>query len=116
MRFESVHPGFYGHLNFTLSHVLSLLSVVFSGICGITIATDFREGASDSMSDIETGELVMDFEVSLHSHPIFSSTGGFPERVVKRVAERSAAQGFPRSRLPDLSPAEVEFIKGNLIS
>ncbi|XP_075986680.1 myrosinase 1-like [Anticarsia gemmatalis] len=82
------------------------------GICGITIATDFREGASDSAADIETGKLALDFEVGLYSHPIFSSTGGFPERVVKRIAQKSAEQGFPRSRLPKLSPEEIEYIKG----
>uniref|UniRef100_A0A2A4JEY2 Beta-glucosidase n=1 Tax=Heliothis virescens TaxID=7102 RepID=A0A2A4JEY2_HELVI len=33
------------------------------GTCGITIATDFCEGATDSAEDIETGELAMDFEI-----------------------------------------------------
>nr|XP_021196648.2 myrosinase 1 [Helicoverpa armigera] len=82
------------------------------GICGITIAADFCEGASDSPDDIEAGKLAMDFEVGLYGHPIFSSTGGFPERVVKRVAEKSAEQGFPRSRLPELTQEEIEYIKG----
>uniref|UniRef100_A0A2A4JEG9 Beta-glucosidase n=1 Tax=Heliothis virescens TaxID=7102 RepID=A0A2A4JEG9_HELVI len=82
------------------------------GTCGITIATDFREGASADPADIEAGNLAMDFEVGLYSHPIFSSTGGFPENLVKRIAERSAEQGFSRSRLPELSKEEIEFIKG----
>ncbi|KAJ8715543.1 hypothetical protein PYW07_010025 [Mythimna separata] len=82
------------------------------GTIGITIATDFREGASDSPADIEAGKLAMDFEVGFYSDPIFSSTGDFPERMVKRIAEKSAEQGFPRSRLPELSQEEIEFIKG----
>lgn len=30
----------------------------------------------------------------------------------ERVATKSATQGFPRSRLPELSPEEVELIRG----
>lgn len=84
------------------------------GTCGITIATDFREGLSDTPEDVELGRMVMDFEAGFYSHPIFSSTGGFPERMIKRIAEKSAEQGFPRSRLPELSQEEIDFIKGVL--
>lgn len=83
-----------------------------SGKCGITIACDFREGASEAPEDIEAGLYAMDFEVSLYTHPIFSTKGGFPDRVIGRVAERSAEQGFPKSRLPTLSDEEIEYIKG----
>ncbi|XP_026729102.1 myrosinase 1-like isoform X1 [Trichoplusia ni] len=82
------------------------------GICGITIASDFREGLTDSPADVEVGKLALDFEIGLYSHPIFSKTGGFPERVVKRIAEKSAEQGYPRSRLPELTKAEIDLIKG----
>ncbi|XP_022827446.1 myrosinase 1-like [Spodoptera litura] len=82
------------------------------GTCGITIATDFREGLSDTPEDVELGHLAMDFEAGFYSHPIFSSTGGFPERMIKRIAEKSAEQGFPRSRLPELSQKEIDYIKG----
>ncbi|XP_022827475.1 myrosinase 1-like isoform X1 [Spodoptera litura] len=82
------------------------------GTIGIVIATDYREGATDSPEDIEAGKVAFDFEVGFYSHPIFSTTGGLPERVVKRVAERSAQQGFPRSRLPEFTPEEIEYIKG----
>ncbi|VVD05286.1 unnamed protein product [Leptidea sinapis] len=54
----------------------------------------------------------MDFSVGLYSHPIFSSQGGFPESVKRRVAARSAEQGYPRSRLPEFTPEEIEYCKG----
>ncbi|KAG6464699.1 hypothetical protein O3G_MSEX014674 [Manduca sexta] len=82
------------------------------GICGITIATDFREGIPNSPDDVEPGEIAMDFEVGLYSHPIFTDKGGFPPRVIKRIAERSAEQGFAKSRLPELSDEEIKYIKG----
>ncbi|XP_046973082.1 myrosinase 1-like [Vanessa cardui] len=82
------------------------------GVCGITIATDFREGVTDSQADVEAGMDAMDFEVGLYSHPIFTSKGGFPERAIRRIAEKSREQGFPRSRLPEFSQEEIEYAKG----
>ena len=94
--------------------MFSVVLEFFSGVCGITIATDFRTGATDSSSDIEAGLDAMAFEVEIYSHPIFSSKGGFPDRVVKRVSEKSAQQGFPRSRLPEFTEEEVAYAKGKL--
>ncbi|XP_034837123.1 myrosinase 1-like [Maniola hyperantus] len=82
------------------------------GECGITIATDFHNAVSDSPEDVEAGLDAIEFEVGLYSHPIFSSKGGFPDRVVKLVAAKSAEQGFPRSRLPEFTPEEIEYAKG----
>ncbi|XP_072934968.1 myrosinase 1-like isoform X2 [Epargyreus clarus] len=82
------------------------------GICGITIALDYREGMTDSPSDMQAGKDAMDFEVGLYSHPIFSTKGGFPDSVVRIVGEKSAAQGFFRSRLPEFTPEEIEYVKG----
>lgn len=52
--------------------------------------------------------------MGLYSHPIFSTKGGFPERVINRVMEKSLEQGFHKSRLPTLSNEEIEYIKGKL--
>ncbi|CAH0401607.1 unnamed protein product [Chilo suppressalis] len=83
-----------------------------NGTIGITIATDFREGQTDEPEDIQAGLDAMDFEVGLYSHPIFTDKGGFPERVVKLVEEKSKQQGYPQSRLPEFSKDEIEFVKG----
>lgn len=85
---------------------------IFPGTCGITIATDFREGASDSPEDVEAGLVALDFEIALYTHPIFTKQGGFPERALKRVAERSAEQGYKKSRLQQFSDEEIDYIKG----
>lgn len=52
-------------------------------------------------------------QVGLYAHPIFSKNGGFPERVVKKVAKKSAEQGYSTSRLPEFTPEEIELVKGS---
>lgn len=83
------------------------------GICGISIATDYRTAASDHPEDVEAGLDAMEFEVGLYAHPIFSSEGDWPERVKRRVDKKSAEQGFPRSRLPEFTREEIALVKGS---
>ncbi|KAL0811339.1 hypothetical protein ABMA28_009749 [Loxostege sticticalis] len=83
-----------------------------NGTCSITIATDYRQGMTDSPDDVRAGLDAMDFEVGLYSHPIFSEKGGFPESVVRLVAEKSKQQGYPQSRLPEFTKEEIELVKG----
>lgn len=45
-------------------------------------------------------------------HPIFSETGDYPPVVKERVAAKSKAQGFPRSRLIEFTPEEVDYVRG----
>lgn len=56
---------------------------------------------------------VLTFQWAQYSHPIFSESGGFPPVMKKRIAARSAEQGFPRSRLPDFTKDEIEYIRGS---
>ncbi|KAH9634918.1 hypothetical protein HF086_017217 [Spodoptera exigua] len=48
----------------------------------------------------------------IYAEPIFSTEGGFPKELTARVAEKSALQGFPRSRLPEFTEEEKAFVKG----
>lgn len=47
------------------------------------------------------------------SHPIFSKDGNYPPELITAVAKRSKEQNFPRSRLPEFTPEEIELIKGS---
>ncbi|XP_045533104.1 myrosinase 1-like isoform X2 [Pieris brassicae] len=38
--------------------------------------------------------------------------GGFPEDVKRRVALKSAEQGYPRSRLPEFTQEEIHYVRG----
>ncbi|CAH4037034.1 unnamed protein product [Pieris brassicae] len=83
-----------------------------AGKCGIAIATEYRQGATASPQDIEAGLDCLEFEVGLYAHPIFSTEGGFPEDVKRRVALKSAEQGYPRSRLPEFTQEEIHYVRG----
>ncbi|CAG9566625.1 unnamed protein product [Danaus chrysippus] len=63
--------------------------------------------------DVEAAENFIQFELGIYANPIFSEAGDFPSAVKERIAARSQAQGFLRSRLPELTPEEVAFIKGS---
>lgn len=53
------------------------------------------------------------FQWGLYAHPIFSYHGDFPIEVRKNIYRKSTEQGFKKTRLPQLSDAEVHFIKGS---
>ncbi|XP_018320797.1 cytosolic beta-glucosidase-like [Agrilus planipennis] len=55
----------------------------------------------------------MQFSVGLYANPIFSFDGDYPKIVKTAVASRSALEGFPYSRLPELTDEEKKYIKGS---
>lgn len=48
----------------------------------------------------------------MYLQPIFNINGDYPKLLRERVDHVSSTEGFMRSRLPILSQAEIEFIKG----
>ncbi|XP_047096706.1 myrosinase 1-like [Schistocerca piceifrons] len=79
---------------------------------GITLNIDWYEPVTSSADDAEASDRQLQFECGLWAHPIFSREGDFPEVVKLRVAANSRKEGRTRSRLPTLSPAEVNLIRG----
>lgn len=45
-----------------------------------------------------------------HANPIVN--GNYPQVMIDRIAERSAKENFPGSRLPTFTDDEIEYIKG----
>lgn len=52
------------------------------------------------------------FQWGQYAHPIFSETGDFPPIMKEKIAKKSVEQGYFRSRLPEFTPEEVEYVKG----
>lgn len=46
------------------------------------------------------------------SNPIFHKDGDYPDVMKQRILERSLLEGFNKSRLPEFSQEEIDFIKG----
>lgn len=55
----------------------------------------------------------LNFQWGQFAHPIFSMAGDFPNELKQNIAIKSAEQGYPRSRLPELSALEVAVIRGS---
>lgn len=84
-----------------------------NGSIGISISCTWYEPASDSNDDQQAAEDARIFDWGQYVHAIFTKEGDFPEQIKKNVAYKSAEQGYAKSRLPELSVAEVDLIRGS---
>ncbi|CAG9784226.1 unnamed protein product [Diatraea saccharalis] len=48
-----------------------------------------------------------------YAHPIFTESGDFPPIMKEKIAAKSEAQGFYRSRLPEFTSEELELVRGS---
>ncbi|KAG6439407.1 hypothetical protein O3G_MSEX000746, partial [Manduca sexta] len=80
--------------------------------CGITISVNWFGPLTDSEEDEFAAELRRQAEWGIYAEPIFSAEGGFPKEIAARIAEKSAQQGYSRSRLPEFTDEEKELVKG----
>jgi beta-glucosidase/6-phospho-beta-glucosidase/beta-galactosidase len=80
------------------------------GKVSITLNFEWSEPASDSPEDIAAAEQRRQFEFGLYANPIINFD--YPQIVKDRVAQRSALEGFPESRLPQFTLDEKLRIKG----
>ncbi|GAB0100976.1 Glycoside hydrolase family 1 [Sergentomyia squamirostris] len=116
-----VFPGTFGYLcthNLLKAHAEAVhlyrrdFQPSQQGKIGITLDSSWHEPKTDSEDDKEASEMAMQFILGWYAHPIFSTTGNYPQVMIDRIDTLSAQQGFPKSRLPKFTPDEVERIKG----
>lgn len=62
---------------------------------------------------IQNSNHIFELQWGLYAHPIFSAEGGFPKELAERIAEKSAEQGYARSRLPEFTEEEKAFVRGS---
>ncbi|KAF2886264.1 hypothetical protein ILUMI_19907, partial [Ignelater luminosus] len=83
-----------------------------NGNISITLDAAWSEPITNSTFDKEAAERALEFQFAWFADPIFSPNGDYPDVMKKLVAERSQKEGFRRSRLPEFTREEVEYIKG----
>ncbi|XP_045484205.1 myrosinase 1 [Pieris rapae] len=82
----------------------------YGGKVSLTNQIIWAQAHSEEYEDLTA--LVLQMNAGLYSHPIFSKEGGWPPSVEKYIAEKSAREGYTRSRLPPFTTEEIDFVKG----
>lgn len=84
----------------------------FGGQIGITLESPYYEPQDSSVS---SGDLqkAMTYRFGWFAQPIFGKSGGYPDIIVKEIAERSAVEGRAFSRLPELSEEWRQKLRGS---
>ncbi|XP_057655731.1 myrosinase 1-like [Diorhabda carinulata] len=76
----------------------------------LAIDCQWIEPLNNTSENEAAAERQRQFECGLYFHPIFK--GDWPEIVKKRISERSKAANYSKSRLPELTKEEIEYVKG----
>ncbi|XP_063388279.1 myrosinase 1-like [Cydia fagiglandana] len=64
-------------------------------------------------ADLELMLLAREYAFGRYTYPIYSAEGGWPPALEAYMALKSEKEGYPRSRLPPLTPEEIQLIKGS---
>ena len=83
----------------------------FGGQVGITLESPFYMPKDSSVTP-EDQKKAMDYRLGWFANPLFG-TGGYPPIMVKEIAERSAIEGRPFSRLPEFTEEQKKSILGS---
>ncbi|CAH1953400.1 unnamed protein product [Acanthoscelides obtectus] len=83
----------------------------FTGRIAIVISYKWYEPLLPNVPAFEeAANTNMEFESGMYGHPLYK--GDWPEIVKAKVSYNSKKEGRQQSRLPELSPEEIERIKG----
>ena len=74
-----------------------------------------EEPATESEEDRQAAERAYQFMLGWFAHPIYVN-GDYPQVMKDQIANKSAMQGYKRSRLPEFTAQEKNEIKGKTIS
>lgn len=81
------------------------------GRVSITLNSRFFYPKNDKV-DVNFIDRALQFRLGLFAHPIFSPAGGYPPVMIETIARNSLAEGFSKSRLPEMSNHLRSYIKG----
>ncbi|CAG9829452.1 unnamed protein product, partial [Diabrotica balteata] len=92
--------------------IKTLILIIFLLLAkmSLTIDCEWYEPLTNSIEDIYAARRNINFECGLYSYPVY--VGDWPPDVKERVKYRSQLEGYNRSRLPEFTPEEINYIKG----
>ncbi|XP_057660180.1 myrosinase 1-like isoform X2 [Diorhabda carinulata] len=76
----------------------------------IVIDCEWYEPLTSSAADKEAAQRFINFECGIYAHPIY--IGDWPIDVKFRIDERSLMENYNKSRLPELTLEEINYIQG----
>ncbi|XP_050305713.1 myrosinase 1-like [Anthonomus grandis grandis] len=82
----------------------------YQGQVGLVFSFDWVEPYTNSTFDIEAQQRYLEFQLGWWANPVF--IGNWPQIMIERIANRSKLEGLARSRLPEFSQQEIDYIKG----
>jgi beta-glucosidase/6-phospho-beta-glucosidase/beta-galactosidase len=80
------------------------------GRVGISLNCDWAHPVGDSPLNHDAANRFLQWYIGIWAHPILQ--GDYPEIIKEKVKEKTQAKGFRKSRLPELTQEEIEYIRG----
>ncbi|CAH1127479.1 unnamed protein product [Ceutorhynchus assimilis] len=82
----------------------------YNGQVGLVINFDWAEPLTNSSQDLEAQRRYQEFALGWWANPVY--LGNWPQVMIDRIAYRSKLEGFSRSRLPEFTQEEIDYING----
>lgn len=81
-----------------------------NGRVGIALNCDWAQPVDNSPLNRDAANRFLQWYIGIWAHPILQ--GDYPEIIKERVKAKSQEAGFRKSRLPEFSKEEIEYIRG----
>lgn len=83
------------------------------GKVGITLNISWGEPADNSTTSAAAAERSIQFAGGWFANPIWGGTGDYPQVMIDKIGQKSAAAGLSQSRLPVFTAAEKQQLNGS---
>lgn len=82
----------------------------YGGQVSIVLNTNWSEPKTNTSEDVDATERALQFNFGWFANPVFN--GNWPQVMIDRIANRSKLEGLARSRLPEFTQEEIDYVNG----